>query len=314
MTVGFSHRVKLHPGSVAGIIALSSPCEPGVFQRGLKHIESLGLHSKVVLDPSRHYGGSAHLFSSDGAVNRARALEDLFLDEGVSFILAVRGAYGSMEVLPELDYALIAQHAKPIIGFSDTTAVLLALYSKSNVPAIHGPSLASAFGKAEESQEARRSAACLLDFLSGALANPFHGLAVDLISGKGEARGPVLGGNLSMLTSLLGTPWEPEYREHLLFIEETGERPYRIHRMLLQLKLAGRLAGLRGVILGSFKNCEHANAQGPSLVEVIRDIFPAQGIPVVGMIPAGHGDWNLPVPIGAEARIGAGYIDLFPAA
>ncbi len=304
----------LKPGQLIGIIALSSACEAQLFQRGIKHLESFGFRTKVVLDPCKNYGRDTHLFSSDSAKARAKALEDLFLDREVAAIISARGAYGCMEILPELDFALISQHPKRLIGFSDLTALLLAVYGKSGIPCIHGPTLCSAFSNANENKEARQSAKCLVDFLTGTVIDPYKGLEVELISGKGEARGLLVGGNLSLVNAMIGTPWEPDYKGHILFLEEKGEKPYRVHRMLLQLKLAGRFKGLKGVVLGSFKNCEHTNGIGASLAEVFRDIFASEKFPVVGMIPAGHGDWNLPIPFGQEARISEGKFSLLPPA
>jgi muramoyltetrapeptide carboxypeptidase len=293
-----------------GIIALSSSCEEERFLKGVDFLKAQGLSVRVMLEPCLNYGKSAHLFSSDSARKRAEALAELFSDSSIDAILAARGAYGSMEILPHFDFSLAIKHPKPVVGFSDTTAILLALYQKGRLPVVHGPSVESAFSKANEEPLALKSAMALLDYLRGDASSMACRGQFRRLSGDVDSAGPLIGGNLCLLSALMGTPWEPDLTGHVLFLEEVGERPYRVHRMLLQLKLAGKLGRLRGVVLGQFNNCEHADAQTPDLADVFRDIFSAYQYPVLGMVPAGHGLLNLPVPFGISVTISGDKLEL----
>ena len=305
-----SNRRLAQAGEKLGIIALASPCQRERFFKGIQALQSYGFDCKVALDPCREYGRTEFLFSSDSAQRRAEALGDLFADPSVPAILCARGGYGSAEVLPFLDYAKLRLNSKSVVGLSDATAVLVTLYDKARCPVIYGPSIESAFSRSAESQECRRSAAMLVEYLKGAVDNPLEGCKVGALCGRGKACGPLVGGNLTVLCTLLGTPWEPDFSDHILFLEEIGEAPYRIHRMLWQMKCAGKLSNLRGVLLGDFKKCEHKRGLGPRLTAVIQDIFGGFKYPVVGFIPSGHSDFCVPVPLGRTALMGEDRVDL----
>ncbi len=296
-------------GDTIGVIALSAPTEEVRFAAARRQLEKLGYKVKVALTPWAQYGKSDFLFSSDSAANRAQALHGLLADKEVSVILAVRGAYGSMEVLPLLDFDLLRTNPKIVCGFSDTTAVINQCYGRAGVVALHGPSLESAFGKMEADADAGRSAQTLLDMLAGKVQNPFVGCTVQLLCGSGTAEGAIVGGNLSMLAALAGTPWDVDWSGHILCLEEVGERPYRVHRMLLQLKAAGKLAKLAAVVLGSFRDCVHPQQAGPTLAQVFEDIFAEYGYPLIAGLPFGHERLNLPLPIGVRARVSANKLE-----
>lgn len=297
---------RLITGQTIGVVALSSACEEKRFQAGVRYLESLGFRVKVALDPCRYYGSKHFMFSSDSAQNRAQALHALFADSEVSAIVVARGAYGSMEVLPLIDFKLVRDNCKLICGFSDATAVLSAIYQHAGIVALHGPSLESAFSKAALGDEAGlTSSQALLSCMRGETQPWFAGLELSNFAGSSAAEGPLTGGNLTILSHLMGTPWEPEFSEHIVFLEETGEPPYRVHRMLLQLKIAGKFAGVRGIFLGRFSNCVHAQGLGPSLDEVLKDIFKDYAFPVLGFAPFGHSGLNYPLPYGVRSRISA---------
>jgi len=295
---------KLKQGSTIGIIALSSPCERVRFEAGLQVLQQLGYKTRVALDPCKHYGSDEFMFSSDSKEARVKALEEFFVDSSVDAIFSARGAYGSFELLSLLNFDLIAKHPKPLVGFSDTTALLMAIYQRTGLITVHGPSIEGAFSKAERIPAARQSAMALLSYLSGTLKNPFFDVKLKQLCGRVDsARGRLIGGNLSVLSAMLSTPWEPDFDEGVLFIEEIGERPYRVHRMLTQMKAAGKFHNLKGVVCGSFRNCEHPNGSGPDLEKVMLDIFSEYNFPTFSKAPFGHEDLNLPVPLGVCAQI-----------
>jgi len=295
-------------GDLIGIIALSSSCERERFQRGVRNLEKLGFRAKIALEPCENYGKNTHLFSSDAPGARARALTELFLDKEVAAVISARGAHGSMEILPLLDYRVFKDNPKPLVGFSDVTAVLVACYQKAELATLHGPTIESAFSKADNNEHARLSVSSLISYLKGEIINPFEQLDLQQICGRGEGHGPIIGGNLSMLSSLMGTPFEPNFADHILFLEEVGEKPYRVHRMLLQMKLAGKFKNLAGVLLGDFRSCEHDN--GPTVIDVMRNIFAEGGFPVAAGVPAGHGPLNQVMPLGVEAALVGGKLEI----
>jgi muramoyltetrapeptide carboxypeptidase len=304
---------KLKVGDTLGVIGLSSPCEPERFSRGLKFLEGMGFKAKVELDPCLNYGSSETLFSCPDARAAAEALTRLFIDPEVKAIISARGGYGSARVLPYLDFKLLRRHPKPFCGFSDSSAIILALYHKAALGSIHGPSLESAFSKAAQDAQAKSSAEALIDLLTGRNVNPFSGAQFKLLCGAGHGQGPLCGGNLSTLVSLLGTPYAPALDGHILFFEEIGERPYRIHRMLLQLKLAGLLSKLGGVLLGNFHECDHPQAQGPDLLKVIREVCADAAYPVYMRAGFGHHGVNLPLPLGIKARLDGNKLEILEA-
>lgn len=300
-TRGFPAITK---GATIGIIAPSSPSQAERLKKGVNYLESLGFRAKVVLDPALAYGGTKFLFSSDTAEARARALEALFKDPEIKAVLATRGGYGCQELLPLLDFTLLGKNPKPFIGASDITALLVTVYQRAGIVTIHGPVLESTFSKAVDNPQAHTSAAALIELLSGTLENPFSAVQLNLLCGKGtQVKGRLIGGNLSVIASLSGTPWQPVLRSHILFLEEVDEKPYRLHRMLLQMKYAGMFEGLSGVVLGSFRNCVHEKGIGPAPDQVLTEIFTSVGVSLYRALPFGHEDLNLPIPLGVLAQI-----------
>lgn len=296
------------PGSTIGILAVSAPTEQERFQRGLRWLSAQGYKTKVMLEPYAAYGKKQHLFSSDTAEARVEALHALFRDDEVGAILSVRGAYGSMEMLPLLNFGLLKKHPKPLIGFSDVTALLLATYKLSGLVTVHGPSLES-MSRAHEGGQREKNVKTLLQYLAGGLANPFQDSKLQTVKPGEPGEGPLLVGNLSMITSLMGTRYEPEFAGHILCIEESAERPFRIHRALLQMKLAGKFDQLRGVVLGSFLDCVHPKGLGPTVDDVMAEIFGEYPFPVLSGAPFGHGEENVPMALGVRARISSNNLE-----
>ena len=303
----FKKGTRLLPGDKIGVIATSSACDKARFDRGVAFFKECGFRVKTVLDPSKMYGRNNHLFSSDSAKARAKALSDLFADDSVKVIIAARGAYGAAELLPLLDFKKLARTPKIFCGFSDATILLSALNS-AGIVSVHGPMVSGAFAEDEKNLAARTSAAALLALLSGEVINPFkENELFEIKPGNGKV-GWLTGGNLSVFAALLGTPWEPKLDGALLFLEESGEKPYRIHRHLLSLKLAGKLDKLVGVVIGGLDGCVHT--AGPNAIEVIKDIFEDFKYPVYAGLPAGHEPFNLPVPFGVRGFLNNGALNI----
>lgn len=241
-------------------------------------------------------------FSSASTKDRLASLYTLLDDPKVSAILCARGAYGSAELLLELDFKKIAHSKKAIIGYSDVTALLAAIPKLSKVPAIHGATLTKEFAEASDSREAAQSAESVLSLLRGVVPAPLKGQSLKM----GAAQGELVVGNLTGPSSLLGTPFEPEFKNSVLVIEEAGEAPYRVHRLLMQLKLAGKLDSLAALVFGRFYNCTSKNL--PSLETTVENFLSEQlnslGYPVLAGLELGHGGINLALPCGVAARVG----------
>lgn len=294
----FSSKDKL------GIVALASPVEAGTLQSGLKYLNSIGLKSKVALKPSQDFGKHKHLFFSDSVKARVTALEALFKDKSIGAVLSVRGGYGSAHLLPKLNFANFKKNKKLLVGFSDITALLVTLYQRLGLVSIHGPSLITQGAKEKEDAEIRQSLKLLRQYISGKILNPFANVELKHISGPKIAQGRLIGGNLTILLSLLGTDFEPDFANHILFLEDVAEVPYRVHRSLSQLKLAGKFKGLKGILIGEFSPPgDPKKLRGPSYLDVFKDIFAGTGIPIFAGLPVGHGSKNYPIAIGVMAKI-----------
>ncbi|HMA86747.1 MAG TPA: LD-carboxypeptidase [Desulfosalsimonadaceae bacterium] len=285
------HALKpLSPGDTIGIAAPASPFDKSQFEFGIRFLEEQDFRLRI---PSEIFHQDRYLAGSDA--QRARLINALFADDSVQAIWCARGGYGALRILPLLDYSLIHAHPKAFVGSSDITAMLSALSERCDMPVFHGPMIVS-FADADE---ASCQAAIEMFRMPGAwtlTAEPVH------VIQPGQASGPVAGGNLTTLVHLIGTPYEPDFSGKLLFVEDIGEAPYRIDRMLTQLKLAGKLSHIQGVILGSFIDC----GTSEEIYAIAEQIFSDLSIPVLGGIPAGHGSRNMMLPIGVKATLDAG--------
>ncbi len=296
--------IKFNPvlrGDTIGIHAPSAALEHNKFKEALNKLESDGYKTKIAFDPSAAYGKSDHMFAAASLSERVRTLHALFRDRKVKAILTARGGYGAMEMLPHLDYALLRKNPKPLIGFSDVTALLNAIYQKSGLLTVHAASLSTFSYTPDHDNFAADSCEALLELLRTPGYQTFKGSYSAIKKGSGKGR--LIGGNLSVLVSLLGTAWAPRLKDTILFLEETGESPYRIHRMLLQLQLATNFKDLKGVVLGSFHGCVHKHGSGPDVEMVFSDIFKGVRFPVIKGVPIGHHSLNLPIPVGIMAEI-----------
>ena len=199
-----------------------------------------------------------------------------------------------MRILPFLDLDVIKRNPKVFIGFSDITTLLSIFSTSCNLVAFHGPVVTSLVDASEETKQS------LFDCVSSGKK-----LEIKLSGGNtvksGVARGRVCGGNLTMLCHLIGTPFAPSYENRILFLEDRGEAPYRIDRMLVHMKLAGCFKKIAGIILGSFEDC------GPieDIIEIMADIFEDFAVPILAGFEAGHGKHNLTIPLGIEATLNA---------
>jgi muramoyltetrapeptide carboxypeptidase len=282
--------IALKPGDCIGIVAPASSFEESVFYAGIGVLENMGFRVRI---PEGIFARSGYFAGSDAV--RAAQVNAAFADSTVQAIICARGGYGSMQILPYLDYAAIRRHPKLLMGFSDITALLCALYQRSGLVSCHGPVVTTLVNASPVTLESVLHA-LTLNHLPG-----IH-LECGMTLSPGKASGPVICGNLTTLCHLVGTPFLPNLNEHILIIEDKGEKPYRIDRMLTQMNLAGVFDGLSGLGIGTFENCGAAD----ELYEIIARIFGPFHIPILAGFNIGHGPDNIAVPFGLEAFLDAG--------
>ncbi len=269
----------LKPNARIGVVWPAGPAPEGREQRGLATLRALGFEP-ICFRPDP--GGPSYLAGPDSS--RARALEAAFADDSIDAVWAMRGGYGCIRTLEALDRDALV--AKPLIGFSDVTALLLNL----DVPAFHGPVVT----QTADIDDAAR--AQLLAALTGELtAIPFDPDRRILAAGRAEGR--LLAANLSVLTSLVGTPWQPNLEDSILALEDVAEAPYRVDRMLTQLRLSGALAGVVGLVFGRFSGTKRPQEEFDN---VFADLLAALDVPAVRGLAIGHTPDNRMLPLGVS--------------
>jgi muramoyltetrapeptide carboxypeptidase len=278
----------LKKGDTIGIVAPAGPVRKEAdFSAGLKLITDMGFKTRYHSDILRHHG---YLAGSDQ--ERLAELHDLWRDPEVRAILPVRGGYGCLRLLPDLDFALIRRQPKMLIGFSDLTVLLSAIRRHTGLVTFHGPMLTTLARSDRDSQEA------FFTLLTGRPRPELKIKGLEILKG-GQARGRLLPGNLTSLVHLLGTPWEPEWQDAIVVLEDIGEAPYRIDRLLTHLSAAGRLDRIAGLILGDFDQCGEQEA----IWQRALDLLAHRAIPIWAGFPCGHGSRNQILPVGIEVQL-----------
>jgi muramoyltetrapeptide carboxypeptidase len=277
---------RLRAGGRVGVIAPAGCVERKTLEAGLEAIRAEGL--EVELSPN--------LLAADGylagrAEERARDLEEFFCRRDIDAIFCARGGFGSVQLLPYLKRE-ISRYPKIFLGYSDVTILLNWLRQTCGMVTFHAPMVAMdlARGLSETSK------AHFWPVLFGEMSAWKVTLGEIIRPGKAEAE--IMGGCLSLLVTTLGTPYEIDTRGKLLFLEDIGEKPYRVERMLTHLKMAGKLEPVAGVLLGDFTQCEGDSSRG--INEIMMDIFGDAPYPVVMGMKAGHGAENIAVPFGVS--------------
>jgi muramoyltetrapeptide carboxypeptidase len=281
---------------MVGIVAPSSHVSRGDLLAGCEALRRAGyqpFYFDSILDRDFYFGGSVQ--------RRTHELEEMFVREEVRAIVCARGGYGANYLLETLDLEKIRPHPKIFVGYSDLTTLLTYFVDVLGLVTFHGPMVAR-----DWAQENGVDLASWQSALMGAEAwEPSLGAgsgAKGLV--EGEAEGVLYGGCLSMLAASLGTPYEIQTAGTILFLEDLAEKPFRIDRMLMQLKLAGKLNGVRGIVFGEMRDCVQAANQGYTLEEVILRIVGDLGVPVAYGMRSGHvTSRNITLPLGVRAGL-----------
>jgi muramoyltetrapeptide carboxypeptidase len=296
---------RLMQGDTVGLINPAYATDETVdIQIARETLAALGLKMKLGAHALDRYG---YLAGKDA--DRAADVNAMFEDSDVQAVMAIRGGWGCSRILPLLDYDLIRRHPKILMGYSDITALLLAVHSRTGLITFHGPVATSTWNPFSVDYVRR----ILFNGEAVTLQNPppsESSLArtkdrVQTVTG-GKARGRLLGGNLSVLAGIIGSDYLPDWNDAILFVEDDGEGIYRIDRMLTELDLAGVLKKVRGFIFGKCTNCGPGEGYGSlTLEEVLSDHVKPLGIPAWFGAMIGHIENKFTVPVGIEAEIDA---------
>jgi muramoyltetrapeptide carboxypeptidase len=287
----------LHPGDTLAVVApASAPREPARLQAGIDYLRRLGYRVEVGRADFAPHG---YLCGPDAA--RASELNAFLRRDDVKALFCVRGGYGTLRLLPDLDYDAARRHPKLIVGYSDITALHLAFYHRAGLTGVSGPMVAVEWGAPDAASER-----LFWELAQGGTPGPLLGPGGEALVPvrPGTAEGVLLGGNLTLVARLLGTPYLPPLDGALLFVEEVGEEPYRIDGLLAQLRLAGVLDRLGGLILGGFTETE-PRGSGPtlSLDAVFDDYVCGLSCPVARGLVYGHFPVKNALPVGVRARL-----------
>ena len=294
----------LQKGDTIGIVAPASSMDQASARRAVANIVRRGYGVKL----SEGYLKSRGYLAGDDET-RAAELNAFFRDPSVKAILCLRGGYGSPRILDRLKYDVIRKNPKILIGYSDITAILNGIHSKTGLIVFHGPmakefSIGQGLTPYTEKYFWPAFTPQSKLFTDWGGAGPRGRNYMKTISG-GQAEGVLVGGNLSVLTCTIGTPYEARSRGCILFLEDVSEKPFRIDRMLNQLRLSGKLGEYKGVLLGSFTNCLPLRGSGIGLLDVFDHYLSKLGVPVLSGYAAGHQGDQATLPIGARIRLDA---------
>ncbi|HCW54440.1 MAG TPA: LD-carboxypeptidase [Clostridium sp.] len=286
-------------------IALIAPCGPVKQDRieaSIRSIEELGLN--VVLCESCTCSRGFLAGKSDKS--KADEVNHIFKDKNIKGIFAMRGGYGASRILPMLDYDLIKANPKVFVGYSDVTALHIAFNQKCGFITFHGPMASTELYKGVDEYTINSFKKNIFSNEPlGIIENPNGETLKTLV--KGNAEGILTGGNLSLLVSSIGTKYEINTKNKILFIEEVGEEPYRIDRMLLQLKQSGKFKDAAGIVLGQFTKCDPCEPEKSlTLEEIFDELICSENKPVLYNISCGHSVPTMTLPLGAKARIEKG--------
>jgi muramoyltetrapeptide carboxypeptidase len=291
-------------GSKIGIVApgsaVSSPADIQKAEEVLNYFGFVPVWGKNVSSGSGYKTRSSRERLSD--------FNGFIRDNEIDAIMAVRGGYGSAYLLQGLDYKALAANPKLIIGYSDITAILMAVYKKSGIVGLHGPVLLSDFDELTTDCFSKMISGNATNFI---LQNPESKDGLRTTNRcrtitPGKATGKLIGGNLSMICSLMGTPYEPDTTDHILFLEDVGEAPYRIDRMLMQLKMGGKFEKVKAIVWGRCNDCLPGDSRGTwdsDLDEVLDRILGQLKVPCFSGLLFGHTDSQFTLPIGIEAEL-----------
>jgi muramoyltetrapeptide carboxypeptidase len=295
-------RIKppaLQPGDTIGIIAPASNIKRAMLEAGCDALRGLGykpFYLESILEKDLYFAGSAE--------RRIRELDEMLSRDDVRAIVCARGGYGANYLIKTLDLEKIKSHPKIFVGYSDVTTLLTYIADSTGMIVFHGPMVTKDFAVSDGVDLPSWNAA--LTGMSGWMLDDGPESGVRPLQ-PGSAEGIIYGGCLSMLVASLGTPYEIQTAGTILFIEDTGEKPYQIDRMLMQLKLADKFSGVRGIVFGEMLDCQQNSDQGYTLEKVVTRVVGDLGVPLAYGLRSGHvSRRNVTLPLGVRAALDVG--------
>jgi muramoyltetrapeptide carboxypeptidase len=298
-------------GDTVGVVAPASPPpDPKAVDRAAEALERYGFKPRLGKHVRERHG-----FLAGDDRERAADIMEMFADKQVKAIICLRGGYGSARLLARLNFAAIRRDAKIFSGFSDITSLHCA-FAKAGLVSLHAPMLNGGLQARDVPEFTRASffRTVMEAQPPGSITAGLKKENISIVRG-GIAEGALIGGNLSVLCAALGTPFEPSFKGKILFLEDIGEKPYRLDRMLTHLLNAGILQQLSGVAVGVNRDCEDSKDPDQpeyrqTSADVIKERLSELGVPVVSGLPFGHVDLNATIPVGARARLDGNNGDL----
>ena len=300
---------RLKRGATIAVVSPASFAEPFGLGQGIQHLRRKGY--KVVL------GECTRRLTRRGMVSapddlRAKELMDAFKDDRVDAVICSRGGYGTMRILPLLDFDVVRDHPKIFMGYSDITTLHVSFHQKAGLVTFHGPGVESVGSEEPDAEKGRPDPAKLdraLKLLSssepwGPVRNPAEGMLLRTVR-PGKATGLTIGGNLSMMTHTLGSPYEVDTKDRVLFFEDVHISEYYVEYELTAFELAGKLRDAAAIAVGQFSKFAKREEAQPSLEEVLADHLERVSAPSFTGLCVGHGRWNHPVPVGVRATVDA---------
>ncbi|OUL34203.1 LD-carboxypeptidase [Nostoc sp. T09] len=287
---------RLHIGDTVGLVAPAGIVDAQDIEIAQRSLADLGLKVKLGKHILDRYG---YLAGKDR--DRAADLNAMFIDKSVKAIIAMRGGWGCNRILPLLNYTNIRSHPKILMGYSDITSLLLAINARSRVITFHGPVATSTWNQFTVDYVKR----ILFTGEAVRMQNPTTNEAQFSTVAPGKAKGKLVGGNLSVLSAMIGSPYLPSWNQCILFVEEIGEDMYRVDRMLTQLKNAGILNRIAGLIFGQCTKCSLGDEPNFTLLQVLQDHILPLGIPAWYGSAIGHIKDKFTLPVGVQVEIDA---------
>jgi muramoyltetrapeptide carboxypeptidase len=304
----FTKPKKLMKGDLIGLISpASSPDDLSLIESGVRYIEGLGYHTILGKNVGKIRG---YLAGTDN--ERAEDIHQMFSDKKVKAVFCLRGGYGAFRLLDKIDYKIIRNNPKIFVGFSEITALQMAFLQKANLITFAGPMVIPNFSK-EVSSYTEENFWRMITSNKKPGRIKFPKLNRLSFISPNEAAGIMVGGNLAVFTSLLGTRYFPGLKNKILFLEDISEPPYKIDRMFNQLRLNNAFKKVKGIILGRFEDCKEIDEKKKTLTleEVCSDYLGSIKIPAIHSFPHGHIKDMVTLPIGIRIRLNAakGYLE-----
>jgi muramoyltetrapeptide carboxypeptidase len=291
----------LRPGDKIGIIAPASNVKRDLLEAGCARLRQLGyevIYSPSILERDLYFAGTVE--------RRVSEIEEMLVRDDIRALICARGGYGSNYLLERLNFESFVQHPKILVGYSDNTSLLTAIHDRTGLITFHGPMVTKDFALADGVELTSWNSA-----VQGASTWNVPTTGVEVLQ-PGRARGRIYGGCLSILVASLGTPFETNTDGALLFLEDIAAKPYQVDRMMTQLRLAGKLRGVRGIIFGEMLDCVQPGGQDYTLQQVVMRALqgpegPDPDVPIVYGLKSGHvSSGNITLPLGVESELAAG--------